>query len=333
MRDILKGEDAQIAAVTATLAQVSPDIVLLTGIDWDYDLHALHALNDALGAQGAGYDHLFARRPNSGRPSGLDLDGDGRTGGPGDALGYGRFSGHGGIAVLSRWPLDKDGLRDFTGLMWRDLPGARMPEQDGQPFPSLEAWQALPLSSVAHWDLPVILPGGDRLHLLTLAANTPVFDGPEDRNGKRNHDEIMLWRLYLDGELAQAPPDAPVVVLGNANLDPVDGEGLHGAIAGLLSNPRLRDPAPRSDGGVLAAKHQGGANVDQLGDPALDTADWRDEGGPGNLRVSYVLPDARLPVTGAAVVWPMPGDALAPLFAGETAPRHRLVWVDIELPE
>ncbi len=321
MRDILSDEDTQAAAVAATLAQISPDIILLTGIDWDAGQHALAALNDRIG--GAGYPYLVTLRPNRGMATALDLDGDGRTGGPGDAQGYGRFSGQGAMALLSRLEIDRGAIRNFTGFLWKDLPGALLPERDGAPFPSIEAHGMQRLSSTGHWEVPVRVPGGGVLYLLAFSAGPPVFDGPEDRNGRRNHDEVVFWTRYLDGDIAGPAPEGPVVLLGRSNLDPEDGEGWHAAMAGLLGHPRLQDPRPGNKAGAEAARAQGGANDAQSGDPALDTADWSDIKGPGNLRISYVLPDAGLAVTGAAVVWPSEGGA-------ESASRHRLVWVDVE---
>jgi hypothetical protein len=122
-------------------------------------------------------------------------------------------------------------------------------------------------------------------------------------------------------------------VIGNANLDPNDGDGRRAAITALLRHPRLQDPGPASPGGALAARTQGGWNAKQVGDPARDTADWSDQDGPGNLRVSYILPDRALRVTGAGVVWPAPGEPLSDLLTGEDAPRHHLVWTDIDLPD
>jgi hypothetical protein len=235
------------------------------------------------------------------------------------------------MAILSRLPIDAGAVRDFSGLLWADLPGALLPEVDGKPFPSPQALAAQRLSSVAHWDVPVLLGEGRRLHLLAFAAGPPVFDGPEDRNGKRNHDEVAFWSLYLDGRLDAEPPPEPVVVLGLANLDPADGEGLRDAITGLVAHPRLQDPAPSSAGGVQAAGALGGVNAAQSGDPAFDTADWPDQDGPGNLRVSYVLPDAALGVLGAGVVWPGADDPLRRLIDAVGAPRHRLVWIDLDL--
>jgi hypothetical protein len=208
--------------------------------------------------------------------------------------------------------------RDLSGLLWRRLPGARLPTVDGAPFPSEDAQAAQRLSSTGHWIVPVEAPGGP-LTLLAWAATPPVFDGPEDLNGLRNADELALWARLLDGDLGPAPE--VFVLLGDANLDPADGEGFSSDMAAFLSDPRLQDPRPASEGGRAAA------TPGQAGDPALDTADWREDG-PGNLRTHYVLPAAALRVLGAGVVWPLPADPLAE--AAEATGPHRLVWVDLD---
>jgi Endonuclease/Exonuclease/phosphatase family len=319
LSDILKGEE-QVAAVIAVIAQVRPDVLVLNGFDHDLEGQALSTFAAALDAAGASFPYRFAAPPNAGIESGLDLDGNGKLGEARDAQGYGAFTGAGGMAVLSLYPLGA--VRDFSAFLWADLPGAIPPVVDGNPFPSARAHAAQRLSSVAHWDVPVEVPDGP-VHLLAFNATTPVFDGPEDLNGRRNHDEIAFWQRLLDGDLPFAPPEGPVVVIGNANLDPVDGEGRHMAMAALLADPRLQDPRPASDGAGAAA------NPGQTGDPNLDTVDWSDPV-PGNLRVDYVLPDARLSVIGAGVFWPAPGAPLAETVT--IASRHRLVWVDLALP-
>lgn len=328
LADIEGGEDPQVAAAVAVIAAVAPDILLLQSFDYDAGLVALRAFARRLEEAGASYPHLFAFRPNTGRASGLDLDGDGRLGGPGDAQGFGYFAGQGGMALLSRLPIAAAEARDFSGFLWRDLPGAILPEKDGAPFPSAEAQAAQLLSTTGHWAVPVELPEGGRLTLLAWHATPPVFDGPEDRNGRRNHDEAAFWTALLDGRLAEKPPAPPFVLLGDANLDPVDGDGRGAAIRALLGHPMLQDLAPASAGGAEAARVQGGPNAAQRGDPALDTADWDEARGPGNLRVDYLLPSRDLTVTGAGVFWPGEADPMAATVAA--ASRHRLVWADLE---
>jgi len=331
LRDILTAKDPQVLAARDMIVAVDPDILLLTRFDYDLGLHALSAFADALDQAGARYPYLFALAPNSSVATGLDLDGDGRKGTARDAQGYGAFAGNGGMALLSRLPIDARNARDFSGLLWQDFPGARLASMPVGNQTSPGANELQRLSSVGHWDVPVILPDGAALHLFAYHAGTPAFDGPEDRNGRRNHDENTFWLQYLDGALAWPPPDAPFVILGDANLDPSDGDGERAAIQALLEHPDIQDPLPKSAGAAEAALVQGGVNAQHRGDPALDTADWRDQNGPGNLRVDYVLPSSDLKVLDAGVFWPASSDPEAAILSGRD-PRvswHGLVWVDI----
>ncbi|MEP1587900.1 MAG: endonuclease/exonuclease/phosphatase family protein [Tateyamaria sp.] len=300
LRDLARGEDDQIAAVLAVVAAADADVLALQGMDYDLTGEALR-----LFAQSAGYPHFFALRPNTGMPTGLDMDGDGRRGGPRDAQGYGRFSGQGGMAVLSRFPIDANNVQDLSALLWVDVPGATLPTADGKAFPSVDALAAQRLSNSGHWVVPIEAPGG-RFDLMTFHATPPVFDGPEDRNGKRNFDEIRLWSQVLAGEVG-TPPSGPFVIAGDANLDPVDGEGIKAAITNLLTLPALQDTIPQGAAGT-------------------DTVDWQDPV-PGDLRVDYVLPSVHWRVVDSGVLWPTPDDPMASTVA--TASRHRLVWVDL----
>ncbi|MDE0590854.1 endonuclease/exonuclease/phosphatase family protein [Halocynthiibacter sp. C4] len=320
-----KAHDAVRAA--AVIAHVNPDVLVLAGIDYDHGLATLGAFADELSRAGVDYPHHFAQRPNTGMPTGLDVNGDGNFGDAVDAQGYGRYSGEKGLAILSRYPFLRDEARDFSEYLWRDLPDANLPEVDGAPYYSDEVLEVLRLSTTAHWDVPIETDNGP-LHLLTYYATPPVFDGAEDRNGKRNADETRFWTKYLNGELSEQPANAPFALIGNANLDPHDGDGNGAAIAELLAHPSLQDPKPASVGGVEAA------NASHSGDPALDTAAWPvNDKLPGNLRVEYVLPSRDLKVLDAGVFWPETGTEEASLIAeGEGITRHRLVWVDVEMP-
>ncbi len=304
MRDIRRGEP-EINAAADVIRAVAPDILLLTNFDYDADLIALAAFADLLGDDW----QLFARVPNAGQMTPMDLNGDGRLGGRDDAQGYGRFAGDGGMAILSRTPLVAD--RDFSSLLWRDLPGARLPvNADGALFPDKAAYDIQRLSSNGHWVVSV--PRYD-LSLLVFDATPPVFDGPEDRNGLRNGDEIRLWSRYLDGVFGDVP--ARFAIMGNANLDPDRGERDRRAIIDLLADPRLQDPEP------------GWMDADRR---RVETVSWPDETGPGAMRVSYILPSRNLTVMDAGVLWPDDG-ALGESV--DIAGPHRLIWVDIEPTE
>lgn len=283
---------------------------------------ALTAFADLLRGQGLDYPYLFALPSNAGRDTGLDLDGNGRLGGARDAMGYGRFAGDGALAILSRLPIDAAAARDLSTLLWRDLPGATLPTADGAPFPSAAVQAIQRLSTSGHWMVPVLTGTDPPLTLLVWSATPPVFDGPQDMNGLRNRDELRLWQQVLDGTRGPAPQS--FAIMGNANLDPADGDGLREAMTLFLQDSRLSDPLPQSAGGTFAA------DPGHSGDPALDTADWPD-GRPGNLRVTYVLPSRDWTVTGSGVFWPAPDDPQAALLGpdGLAAGPHRLVWVDI----
>ncbi|HEX6812720.1 MAG TPA: endonuclease/exonuclease/phosphatase family protein [Planctomycetota bacterium] len=277
---------------------------------------------------------------NTGEPTGLDLDRDGRTDGPGDAFGFGAFPGQYGMALLSRYPIQTDAVRTFRMLQWSAMPGALRPEG----FYTDEAWAKLRLSSKSHWDVPLgVGTGAGRfvVHALCSHPTPPVYDGPEDRNGCRNHDEIRFWTDYLtpdkagwitdDAGAAGGLPDGErFVILGDLNSDPADGDARRDALVALLAHPRVQDPQPRSAAAVEERKRQWGANATHAGD-ATDTADFEDEigKGPGNLRVDYVLPARLLTVARCGVFWPRPYDAGGKLV---DASDHRLVWVDVEVP-
>ena len=308
---IQRGNDPQVQAVVAVLARLHADVVLITGMDYDYGQAAVAALAADLRRTGLDYPYVLALRPNTGVPTGLDLDGNGKTGEARDAQAFGRFAGSAGMAVLSRVPIGSP--RDFSGLLWQDLPGADLPPDMTDAVKAVQL-----LSTAGHYEVPVAV--GNGLRLLVWYATPPVFDGPEDRNGRRNEDETAFWLRLLEGKLAFAPPEAPFVIMGQSNLDPVDGDGRHGAIRALLADPAVQDARPEGA--------RGRSDPGQTGDPALDTAFYAK--GVGGLRVDVVLPSAGLKVQAAGVMWPAATDEFAATLAA--ASRHRPVWVEVEVP-
>jgi hypothetical protein len=305
LRDIVGGDDPQILATLEIIHATDADILLLLDMDYDAGHAALSTFRDALDETSSGYPHHFTAAPNVGQPTGADLDGDGRTYRARDAHGYGLFSGDGGMAILSRFPIGA--VRDFTRMPWISLP-----ENVAERVTPVGAIQSLRLHSVAAWDLEVLTPAGP-LHILASHASAPVFDGPEDRNGLRNADELLFWQRYLDGWSPARPAFAAerFVVMGTFNVDPNRGEGRIDGIGALLTHSRLQDPEPRGADGRLA------------------TADWN-EPVPGDLRVDYILPDRGVTVLASGVLWP--GET--PIWGvsasqAAAASDHRLVWVDI----
>jgi hypothetical protein len=280
---------------------------------------ALAALQKRLADQGLVYADTLGLQPNTGIPTWLDLNHDGALSGPRDAQAYGRFAGQAGMAVLSRYPLDRGHIRDFTALLWQDLPQANLP-----PDLTKDARLLQRLSTSGHYEVPVVYAKGKALRLLVWSATPPIFDGPEDRNGRRNADETGLWLHLLDGTLpinapatgTYAPPQPPFVILGQANLDPLDGSGLPQSLRELLRHPQLQDTEPRGQ-----TSH---VDTGQRGDPALDTALLK--GGTG-LRLDYLLPSRKIRVQRAAVLWPTQKPPMA-----EPVTQHFPVWARLTLP-
>lgn len=335
VQEMRLGGTPQIRAVAEIIQRIRPDILLVNEIDHDPRGHAVALFAEALetglrGAEGIAYPHRFTAPVNTGVLAPVDLDGDGRRTLPGDAFGFGRHPGHYGMAVLSRFPVA--GARTFRTLRWQAMPGHRMPR--GHLAPEAEA--VLRLSSKSHWDVSVEV-GGTTLHILASHPTPPVFDGPEDMNGRRNADEIRFWTDYLDGRDWIVDDEGGrgghgeglFVILGDLNADPADGDGRREAIRALLGHPRIADPLPRSAGGAAAPRPEG-----RQGDAALATAAFGES--PGPLRVDYVLPDRRLAVVGAGVFWPAEGEPHRRLVGDGSrivSSDHRLVWVDLRLPD
>lgn len=346
------GSDPKAKAIAAVIQRQRPDLLLVNEFDYD----ATGALADVfqrdyleVGQHGEApihYPYRFFAPVNTGEPSGMDLNGDGRVGGPGrlhgeDAFGYGLHPGQYGMLVLSRHPIDTDAVRTFQHLPWSTMSGARRPKNPttGGWWYDDAVWTRLRLSSKSHWDVPVKTPGGV-VHFLVSHPTPPVFDGPENRNGLRNADELTLWRHYLDardtawlcddqGRCGGLAPDARFVIAGDLNNDPTDGDGLHEAIVELIEHPRvLRHAFPTSEGAVQSARERGGANLRHRGNPAQDTGQFG--GLTGNLHLDFVLPSVGFRIVDSGVFWPLAGQPGADWVE---ASDHRMVWMDLDLSE
>ncbi|NEQ23102.1 MAG: phytase, partial [Microcoleus sp. SIO2G3] len=289
-----------------------------------------------------------------GIPSGFDFNNNGSIAGGDDAFGFGAFPGQFGMALFSKYPIDTENIRTFQTFLWKDMPGALLPDDATtlapQDFYSLEELAVFRLSSKSHWDVPIEV-SGETIHVLASHPTPPVFDGAEDRNGRRNHDEIRFWADYItpgegdyiyddNGKTGGLAADSRFVIMGDQNADPFDGDSFDLAIRQLTDNSLINNTnPPDSEGGVDAAERQGGANDRHIGNPAFDTADFADTT-PGNLRADYVLPSYNLEVTDSAVFWPTDEDPLFRLVGdfdpnipgGFPSSDHRLVSVDVEVP-
>ena len=345
----LEGDSAHARKIASVLQKVRPDLVLLNEFDFDEahraaDLFQQRYLEVAqpAGGEPLRYPYRYLAPVNTGVQSGLDLDGNGTVGGTGrdrgnDAWGYGLHPGQYGMLVLSKYPIDEAQVRTFQLLRWSTLPGATNPidPAKGRGFYPDATWAQLRLSSKSHWDVPVRTPQGT-VHFLVSHPTPPVFDGPEDRNGHRNADELRLWREYLSagdkpwlcddqGRCGGLAEDARFVIAGDLNNDPIDGDGHHDAILELLEHPRvMRMATPRSEGGEEAALAYAAKGLQRRGAPAHVTGDF----GPraGAMRLDYVLPSTGFALVGSGVYWPRKSDPNAAIADGSD---HHLVWVDL----
>jgi endonuclease/exonuclease/phosphatase family metal-dependent hydrolase len=341
--ELEKGESLQVRRIAETIQRVRPDIILLNEFDYDADRKAIGLFQKNFLAvsqheqQPIEYPYQFTAPVNTGVLTGFDLNDNGSKNDPDDAFGFGRFPGQYGMVVLSQYPIDEKRVRTFQKFLWQQMPDALLPidPETHKLYYSEDILEKFRLSSKSHWDVPIQIDQ-QTVHFLVSHPTPPVFDGAEDRNGRRNHDEIRFWADYIDpkrssyivddlggeGGLGQ---DALFVIAGDMNADPLDGDSSQQAIRQLLDHPLINSKnIPSSSGASQAAQTQGGKNLLHLGDSAHDTGDFRDDT-TGNMRIDYVLPSPQLQVTDAQVFWPTPTDPGNELLR---ASDHRLVWID-----
>ncbi|MGP1381995.1 MAG: phytase [Thainema sp.] len=356
--DLSTPNNAQAQAVAEIIQRTNPDVLLINEFDYDENGEAADLFRKNYlavsqnGVDPVEYPYVYIAPSNTGIPSGFDLNNDGTVGGPDDAFGFGFFPGQFGMVVYSKYPIDEANVRTFQNFLWKDMPGALLPADpadvddngDTANWYTPEELEAVRLSSKSHWDIPIQV-NGETIHVLASHPTPPVFDGPEDRNGTRNFDEIRFWADYIDGanyiyddagNFGGLDSNARFVVMGDQNFDPFDGDSILGAIQQLLENPRVNTTVtPSSLGGPDATKRQGSNNLSHLSDPAYDTADFGEAefGGPGNLRVDYVLPSNNLDIAEASVFWPEAGGENFDLVGDFPFPSsdHRLVYADVAI--
>jgi hypothetical protein len=371
LTDLQSGTDPQLRNVAEIIQRARPDVLLVNEFDFYPDEQAAKLFQrnylsvSQHGARPIEFPYRFVKPSNTGIASGKDLDNDGQvvttpgTGAYGnDAFGFGEFPGKFGLAVFSRLPIDYKRARTFQHFLWKDMPGALLPDDPNTAAPhdwySPDELAIFRLSSKSHWDVPIEVGHGDEVHFLVSHPTPPVFDGPEDRNGTRNHDEIRFWAdytnpvaggyIYDDNGRARRP-QAPRALRHR---------GRHERRSRRRRQHRRRHPAAARRPADQHERHAdepgrpravGAAGPDQLhpqGQPAFDTADFADAlpAGPGNLRADYVLPDRATKIVSSFVFWPLSSDplfgpvgtfdpALLPNGNGFPSSDHRLVAVDV----
>jgi Endonuclease/Exonuclease/phosphatase family len=341
----------QARQIAEVIQRIDPDIILLNEFNYDptnptgaatlFQQNFLSVGQNVSGsatpANSIAFTEFFVRPDNTTNPfntgifSGFALNV--QQGGPipqppletpqyaNTSWGFGFYPGQYGMVVYSKYPILEQQARTFQNFLWKDMPGNLLPTDWYSPG----AAALFPLSSKSHWDLPIEV-NGEIVHVLASHPTPPVFDGPEDRNGRRNHDEIRLWSDYITpgqgnyiyddkGVFGGLTPSARFVIMGDQNADPFDGDSRDKAINQLLDNPLVNTSfTPGSLGGVQYA----GRDPNHIGNPFFDTAAF-----VGGLRVDYVLPSSNLGITGGEVFWPIDGSPLASL--NDASDHHAVV--------
>lgn len=338
LRDALSEQNPQIQAIAEIVQHTRPDILVLNEFDYIDQQQGIDVFKrDYLSVSQNGespidYPYLYIAPVNTGVPSPYDLSGDGKATGTGnDAWGFGFYPGQYGMAVLSKYPIQMDAVRTFQMFKWKDMPGALAPLKPGisEPFYSAEAWQEFRLSSKSHWDVPITV-NQHTLHVLVSHPTPPVFDGKENRNGRRNHDEIRFWADYIQphlsgyiyddsGTLGGLSEGQAFVIAGDLNASVESEDNVPGAITQLLEHPKV-------NAGITPESRGGAAHTPDNPQASTHTAGWR-------KRADYVLPSvAGIRLIQAGVFWPEPNAAKAELVRNrDVSSDHRLVWIDIQL--
>ena len=333
----------QIKNIAEIIQRVNPDIILLNEFDRTNESHInlklflqRYLAKSQHGQKAVQYPYFYQGAVNTGvKVTDVKVALNKTSNEKEIKHGFGFFPGHFGMALLSKYPINYDKIRTFQLFKWHDMPNALQPftvdannNKLKKMWYSAEVWRALRLSSKSHWDIPVNVKG-KVVHILASHPTPPVFDGKEDRNGKRNHDEIRFWLDYItpnkgsyiyddNKQYGGLSADQSFIILGDQNASSVEGDAINSSIANLLSSNLTQDVMPKSDGGKTHSPENSHGKH--------HTAYWR-------MRADYVLPSVKgLTPVNSGVFWPLPSNNTYRLIKDRSASSdHRLVWVDVEL--
>jgi 3-phytase len=344
-----KGKNEQLLAAAQIIRLTDPDILIINELDHDYrvldqglELNARRfqaGYLDQGKEAAASFPYIFTAACNTGILSGVDLNNDGITASASDTgsrnygddcYGFGSYPGQYAMAVFSKFPIDSGNVKTFQKFLWKDLPGQHMPPD----YYSAQAIRIFRLSSKSHWDLPVLI-GGKTVHLLLSHPTPTVFDGKEDRNGRRNFDEIKFWVDYLAGDSAiyddRGEPAGfdnrnLFIIAGDLNTSPQSESRYDGmtAIDQLLHHPRISDT-----GAWLTSR--GGGEGGQAGEPGYPERHTAQFGRGLKMQIDYILVSREIKVKTGGVYWPSAAEDPAAAALAEKASDHRMVWLDISL--
>ncbi len=341
-RDLETGNDEQIKIIAEIIQRAQPDILVLQEFDYDargeyLKLFQTHYLSKSQNnSTPINYPYVYAVPSNTGIMTMKDLNNDKKKHTPNDCYGYGKYPGQYAFSILSKYPIDQEKIRTFQHFLWKDMPQALLPlNEDYTPFLTDDALSVFRLSSKNHVDVPVNV-NGKIIHVLAAHPTPPVFDGKENLNGKRNHDEIRLIADYISdknndylyddkGKKGGIEKNSSFIIFGDMNADPNDGEAYDNAIDQLLTHPKvnkataLGEKIPMSKEAELQVQR-----ISKKGKLKYHTSVF-------GLRLDYVLPSSDLSVKESGVYWLGKNDKLNYLTQGKKGSDHRLVWVDIDL--
>lgn len=356
--DLASVTNTQAQNIARVIQHNNPDVILVNEFDYDAaELSAKRFRENYLEVAQSGenpvyYAYAFVAPANTGVHSGFDLDNNGSvvstpgaTGYGEDAFGFGTRPGQYAFVVFSKFPIDTGNVRTFQNFLWKDMPGALLPDNPNivgaADWYSTDELNVFRLSSKNHADVPVLV-NGTPVHILASHPTPPVFDegapwiAGVDHNGRRNSDEIRFWSDYVNPATSSyiyddtetpatatggLPANTRFIIAGDLNADNNEGDSTDPAIKQVI-------------GGIATA---GGATIpanpyvnsiflpaDGAGPQADDTAAFS-----GGVRVDYALPSAfGLTVNSGAVFWPAAGN---PLLAATTASDHHMVYLNLSL--
>lgn len=343
------GQEEQLLAAAQIIKKINPDILIINEIDHDYQsiqeglILNLVRFEDAYlsrGEDGITFPHKFTAPCNTGIPTGLDLDKDGIVSGEAnvgsrnygtDCYGFGTYPGQYSMGLYSKYPIDTDKVRTFQKFLWKDLPDHHMPPG----YYDEEAVAIFRLSSKSHWDVPVEV-NGKTINLFLSHPTPPSFDGEEDRNGRRNFDELKFWAHYIDNDSALYDDNnikggysgnSPFLIAGDLNASRHSDTRFEymTAIDQLINHSKIQD-----SGKWLVSR--GGWEGRVKGPPDYWERNTAKFGNDYRMQIDYLLPGKNIKITKGGVFWPSEskdpdGNSLA-----DSASDHRLVWLDIVLP-
>ena len=344
--DLSTPANAQAADVAEIIQRAGPDVLLINEFDFDRTQAAACSSETTCRCRqnGAAADRLpipVHRAVEHGHPVRLrPRQQRRRIGGPGRRLRLRllpRPVRHGRLLDV---PDRRDDVRTFQIFLWKDMPGALLPDDPTTPAPadwySPDELAVFRLSSKSHWDLPIQV-GKKPVHFLVSHPTPPVFDGPEDRNGTRNHDEIRFWADYVTpGESGATSTTTRAGRRPEARASLRDRRRPERRPVRRRQHPR-RDPAaarapavnttltPVEPGAVEQASSRAAHNLTPPGDPAFDTADFADTA-PGQPARRLRPAGKNLKIVDGGVFWPLSTDPLFPAVGSSRSRARTTAW-------